>query len=287
MEKINKIFKWIFQNFFLLVIIALIIIYARWFWLMPIAIHNLFPRLLWFVVFGFIAMILKTNKGRTNLGKFLFAIMILFIAVNLLYIYFFMPKIVESAKYNDTTYYIVSDPNHLDPPWTTYYLTRWQGFFEFNSRMVSTRGGLELRCDEKRKVVSVVKVFSSGYERLIILDDEPPVIFNYGNDVEFEGKRYYLSDECNQNPENPYDCKSLSHRIYQCELDNTLCSPLPFQYMGGPVWDISVENAVEANQLYIYFYLGSAYANEAVLIFSYSDNNPRCYVEGCEILISP
>ena len=70
--------------------------------------------------------------------------------------------------------------------------------------------------------------------------------------------------------------------IYQCELDNTGCAPLPFQYTGED--EIAYLEFNEATQEYE-FYVWPDIGDE-ILVYSFGDH-PRCYAEGCEILGQP
>ncbi|MEW5940022.1 MAG: hypothetical protein AB1750_10195, partial [Chloroflexota bacterium] len=140
---------------------------------------------------------------------------------------------------------------------------------------------VKLVYDEKMKLVSVVEKSWDDSESLLYTDSLPPRTF--WEDLEFEGKRYYLAYVCNPNPENKYDCIA-TYTLYQCELDNTSCVPLPFQYteQDHQVEEIVMERDNTTNNVKVSFYWDGI----TTLIFSYGDH-PRCYVEGCEILNTP
>jgi len=288
MDRAKIIIKSIAKRLFLISMAVFVLIYIWWFRLTPwdtknenyTNINYRVGLILLFLYVG-AAIFWWFAKNRAFLGMFFGSITIFFFLLNSLCIAVFMPRVIDTAKYNRTTYYLVSYSTWPDAPWTLHQLTKWQGFFGYDSHDVGVSGSLEIRYDKKMQLVSVVKVFPTNYERLIYLDSLPSRRFDE-IEVEFEGERYYPSYECNRNPKYPYLCETYTYMLYQCELDNTLCKPLPFRYTGDYAFEMYIERGNNTNDINVFFDIGD-YPGIKTLIFIVSDH-PRCYVEGCEIL---
>ena len=190
-------------------------------------------------------------------------------------------KVIDSVKYNNIIYYVVEYPGYFDPPWTNYQLTKWRGLFKYESYWVGERS-VEMRYDKKMKLVYIV---TTMWDTLAFLDSTPPRKFDQYNEVEFNGKKYSLAIKCHPDPLYPYLCKAYTFMVYQCELDHSTCVPFSFQYDDGYVREMNIEYGNAPNDINVYFNIGD-YPGEKTLIFT-QGNEPRCYVEGCEILSQP
>ena len=281
--------EWIKKRSFSVSIVVFLLIYIWWFVLTPwnpqndcCSNFNYRLGLTLLVFYGGSGALWWFTKNRAYLAMFFRLITIFFFILVSLCTAFFMPKVIETAKYNNATYYLVAYPTWPDSPWTIYQLTKWQGFFRYDSHDVGIHGGFKIKYDQKMQLVSVVRVFSTRYERLIYLDSIPPRRFDDAIDVEFEGKRYRVSYECNPNPKYPYLCESYIYTLYHCELDNTSCIPFPFQYTGDYAFEMYIENGSIVDDIDVYFDIGEQ-PGKKTLIYAYGEH-PRCFAEGCEIL---
>lgn len=300
MEKTKNLIEWIAKRLFPISIVIFILIYLWWFRLTPwnpsmsiwdppkvCCINNSHYRFglalfIFYIVSGTFWWLVKK---RGCLETFFRVTMIFFFILNSSFTAVFLPRIIDTAKYRGIVYYLVyysNWPEHT--PWEYYQLTKWQGVFRYDTHGVSGGGGLEIRYDEKMQLVSVVKVFPTNYERLVYSDSVPPRVYDYGYgvDVEFEGKRYYVSYQCNRDPKYSYLCESYTNMLYQCELDNTSCIPLLFKYTGDPAFGLYVENGGAVNSINVFFDIGR-FPGKKTLIYTFGKHS-YCYVEGCEIL---
>jgi hypothetical protein len=188
-------------------------------------------------------------------------------------------KVVDFAKHNGATYYIVEFPVYFEPRTVEYGLTKWYGFFKHDSRGNWWPGIYEISYDEEMNLVSVVKM-----GRLVYSDSTPPRYYDDYNEVEFNGKQYSLAHECHPNPLRYNICETFTYMVYECEIDHTSCVPFTFQY-NGYVYEMNIGNGNEPNEINVYFVVGK-YLSEEVLIFTQGDT-PICHVEGCEIPSQP
>ena len=217
MHGVKVFIEWIKKRLFPISIVIFVFIYTLWFRLTPWnpqndCCFNLNYRL------GLILLIFYIGSGsswwiiknRTYLRMFFRLITIFFFILVSLYIALFMPRVIETAQYNGAVHYLVSYSNWPDSPWTIYQLTTWQSFSRYDAHDVGIHGNLEIRYDEKMQLVNVVRVFPTGYERLVYLDSVPPRRFDEAIDVEYEGKIYRVSYQCDPNPKYPYLCESYT-----------------------------------------------------------------------------
>jgi len=136
-----------------------------------------------------------------------------------------------------------------------------------------------------------VKVFyasADGINRLIYINNMPNL--NFEDSVQLGNQFYYLVYFHNPEP------RSRTYTLYQCNLDNTGCSNLPFEYLlieaenytGFDTIETEVDES--ANEIKVFFKkdfdLSKRKFAEETLVFTY-DGQPHCYVEGCKILDEP
>jgi len=280
MKKIRNGLKWIFRNFFFIVIATYIITSIRAFWLLPNT-EALPSAIIWTLINLLIALAVKAAKSRAYLRVFSLAILVIFLPLNIwlirdmLYI-----KVVDTAKYDGTTYYLVEHLDYSEPySWRDYSITKWHGLSEYKSYGVGERR-VEMMYDEKMKVVYVV---NTEWDKLVFLDSTPPRFFDEDNETEFNGKIYALASKCHPNPLKYNLCETFTYMVYQCELNYTECVSLQFQYYGEYIYEMVIENVNTSNEINIYFGIGEYRNYKKTLIFTQADM-PRCHVEGCEIL---
>jgi len=235
-------------------------------------------------LYGASSAFTRITKSHGCGGVFSHLITIFFLVINGWYTAWALPRIDDAAIHNSTMYLVVHYPTWPDRPYTLHQFTKWDWFFKYHSDEVYVDSRPHLRYDKNLQQMNVVRVFPLGYERLIYSDSEPPRYYDYG-EVDFEGKRYYPSSVCNPDRKDTYLCETYTHTVYQCELDNTLCAPLPFHYIGDYSFWMYVERGNAADEIDFYFDIGD-YPGVKILIFTYGER-PRCYIEGCEILETP
>lgn len=282
MEKVKYGFKWVLQNFFFIAIAIYLMVSTYEFWLLPHA-SALSGAIIWVLLNLIIATAYRVFRSRAYLGKALLAILVFFFSLNAWQIHDMLyTKVVDTAKLNGTTYYLVEHLDYSEPiSWRDYSLTKWSGLFIYKSYGVGERR-VEMRYDEKMKLVYVVNV---EWDSLVFIDSTPPVFFAEENETELNGKKYVLANDCHPNPLNHYLCETFTYMVYQCELDYTLCAPFPFQYDGKYIFEMLIENDISPGNINIYFAIGK-YPGTKTLIFTQGDT-PICHAEGCEILNQP
>jgi hypothetical protein len=296
MEKTDAQPKAVFRILSFISIIILFIIYIGWLWLTP-PLHSLisysrrnyFNGLILALIYSVFIVSVGKIKSSSCFGKIFLVLTIFFGFLNFLYIANYFPSIRDIAKYNGKIYVLTHNRDFLESPnWDQYQVTKWKlGIFPETFILDRKSGKWKFVYDEKTQLVSIATMITADYERLLYMDSEPPVNFDYSSATVFEEKMYYLTYVCDQNC--VYVCAQYcpteeTHKVYQCELDNTSCTPLPFQYTGDVFEISSIERDRATDNIDVYFYLVSS--SEAVLIYS-DGTNPRCHIDGCEILVSP
>jgi hypothetical protein len=285
MEKIKRGFNWALKNFLLISTIIFLALYARWFLLIP-SIQLLVIVTSWVLANLILIIIIRRSKNRTLLKTAALIVWIFLFAITSLESFsvflFSNPKVIDSGIYNRTVYLLVAYHNDA----TTYSpdhhnLTKWYGLFRFETQYVDfTSGHARLFYDKKLGIVNIVAHDEeTGKEWLIFADTDLPRHYTLRG-ISSENYRFYPSVECIEYTSNT--CMTHKHMIYQCELDNTGCTPLPFQFTGKDDYAyIELNEATQEYEFYIWPNIGDEF-----LVYSYGDH-PRCYVEGCEILSQP
>jgi len=193
-----------------------------------------------------------------------------------------MPKVIETAKYNGTLYYLVTYSNWPDHPWWDFYqLTKWHGLFnyEIDAQLDYLTWKGKFFYDKKTNLVNIVAVFDDR-TYLLYTDDNPPRYYEKGS-WQFEDYLYYISSKCSlksyiSKDKDIYTCERYTYTLYECELDNSGCAVLPFQYTGEEDYAF-LDISEETNEI-------DFHVNDT-LAYSYGEH-PRCSVAGCEILKS-
>lgn len=292
MEKVKNIFRWIFQNFFLILFVTIILIYLGWLLLVSfeeysISFENFLVGFTLLLIYGVLVALAKKMRSRSCLRTTLLILATVFFLLSFWQFVSRFPDIDDVVNFNGTIYVLTDNQQFLEsnPAYHQLQLTKWKWDAIPTSALIPpSHYHVRLVYDEKMKLVSVVEKAWDDSESLLYTDSIPPREFAFWVwPTEFEEKKYYLTYVCNPNPENKYDCIA-TYTLYQCELDNTSCVPLPFQYTekDHQVEEIVMERDKATNNINISFYWDGI----TTLIFSYGDN-PRCYVDGCEILESP
>lgn len=288
MEKARNVFNLIFQYFFLFSLIVLILIYVGWFRVAPIGtsfdnlILGLFPLSLFI---GSVALLLLFKKQRF-LKTLILIPSTVFLALNILYVTIAAPKVMDTAIFNGSIYYLIHSHEPFDPVYEGFTLTKWKWGLIPEAIGMPGRYGIErLRYDKTMRVLNVVRVFDD-VEVLVYSEGKEDSRF-YDSGDRYGDHLYYPSvSKCIKEVEDYPPCEIYFYQIFQCGLDNTACIPIPFRYIGeGDYAYMQFNETTNEIDLYVGYWENGRTPPE-LLIYSYGDA-PRCYVDGCEILPSP
>jgi hypothetical protein len=279
MEKIINGIKWVFKNFFFIVIGIFIITFIRASWYQLF--DGVFPILIWVLVNILFATGLRIATLRSWIGWISLLVLILMFFINAFIVFIdIQTKVIASAEYNGTNYFIVE---HMT--WDSWespiQLEKRCGYHMCGSYSLKGAPSMGFFYESKSNLVHVVSRYKDK-ERLIFTDSNPPRY--YKDAADSMNHRFYNSIDCIKRTEVTYGyhCDSYRHIIYECELDNTGCVPLPFQFVS--VEDYSYLEFNEATQEIVLYVIPDI--GDDILVYSYGDH-PRCHVEGCEILSQP
>lgn len=212
-------------------------------------------------------------KGDDHiLSKIMFVATTPLFFLNVLYFVLFYPTTLDIASLGSFKYYAVSELDGDIHSFNVFYRCRkWS--FECD-RLYSTigYGDTKIIVDNQMNEVSLYENSTLQYT------DAPHPRYYQGYDVLLNNYRYVLGWTCDK--VNPIDCDDVVYVPYQCELDFTVCIPLPIQYVD--YYDNYYLTLI-ANEAMGEINLIEDYEDESVLIFTYGSNS-RCYVDNCEIL---
>ena len=183
--------------------------------------------------------------------------------------------------------------NHIQFEKNTYYLISEIGEWGISHQELYKCGGQATHCEQ----LGEVGIHSDDHfipdvsnNDLNVVNGENDLIYTYGeHSRSYEGYSktklgnhlYYVSDECNTWGNSYHDvCETSIYFLYECNLNNTGCSQMPFQYIGNAFY-IEMKPNELTNEINIYFDIGT-YPGTTTLIYTYGPH-PRCYVNGCTI----
>ena len=283
MNKVVNFIKWASSNFFYLTIAVLIFLYIWWFRLNPLIsgpgeqtsgpfIFGLTLLLIYIFIIG----VLKFWAHRSFSRALPLVLAILFLAVNSVFVFIYLPRLEASAHYGKATYYITSNLPFLDCC-SYHQFTEWQPIFHYESYFFGYHlPRVKFIYDTKLNEASLIDI-SEDYEKLYETFAKSPRY--YDGYAQLENHLYYISTSCNLNKENL--CETYTYVLYQCELDNTLCTGLPMKYTGE---DGSVDLQINESTKEINFYFWpNPYIDPRILIYTYGQD-PRCFANGCSII---
>jgi hypothetical protein len=260
-------------------------IYMRWFQLSPSILgENDYDNASYtagiILVSAYIILVILVwfAKNHPILRAFLFVPTILVFCINLIFAWIYFPSLSYNTRCNEASYYISQYRPLSDPQWSYWRLTEWKRFFNYESYFVGNSGVSEIVCDEKNKQTNII----NGPGVLIESHGEnPTVFFDEYAWAQLNKYQYFLSYKCNNWDGNSYSCPTEIYRLYKCNLDYKSCQPLSIQYASDDVNTLVLEADETVKEILLY----DDYDDnpDRKLIFTYSEN-PRCYVEGCEIL---
>lgn len=190
-----------------------------------------------------------------------------------------LPIVLDKVEISNTTYYLTGELEILDSH-TYHRLFKCNNYTYKCEQTPFWMGGgaiyqpLHLMVDEITEPKEIHVTWTSWDRQHTILD------YTYGEQpryyeppAELNDHLYYLAYYRNPEP------KSITFLLYECRLDNTFCKRLPIQYEGfGNYRDTTANEETEEINVFI-----DNEAGQDTLIFTWGEN-PRCYVQGCEIL---
>ncbi|MGB8980872.1 MAG: hypothetical protein WCC12_03270 [Anaerolineales bacterium] len=275
--------KWIFRYFFVIAAVVFILIYLRWFQLTPFVVPNYggingeyIAGLILLVILVFFATISRLVINRKFWHIFLSVTTAIPFALNLVFVYMYMPRVEDSARYNGITYYVTRNYLAFEDR-SNSQLTKWTGFLNYE-RIYLGRPQFRKKIiydETTNKVIIIVPD-----DLLVYIDGEPPE--RYDIYIEIDDHLYYPAYRWIPDPAYPYLSKGYRWWVYQCKLDNSSCKPLPFEYEGDYAFETSIEKNDATNEISVYFDIGE-HPGVRTLIFTWGEH-PRCHAKGCEIL---
>lgn len=285
---INRIIRWVIDNFFILVLAVYSLLYARWFVVSPIDDSSVdlgtFAFGLGLLIFLAILLTLRHIFVRHNTLRLIFSTTsILSLALTGLYLLSFMPQLEQVASFNGNIYFLTYHQEFLGNGESRPLLAKWDSKLHHSvSGLGDTCCTLRLTYDPLLHVVSVVQILGST-QTLAYADSDPPRF--YERDTQFGNYRYYPAWDCYASAAALNSvCDVFIYTVYRCTLENTNCIQLPFHYSGDYAFDIAMSQDEQTHEINIYFWIGE-YPGVETLIFTYSESS-HCHVAECQLLTS-
>jgi hypothetical protein len=252
----------------------------------------------WYVLFAsyiFTApMLIYINRSQAlrfrslGIGLFIFTTLLCCLSTNFV---INLPTILDKEVLNDNTYYLTGELEAFD-------IHAYHRLFKCDNRHFHceatpfwedagvTFKPLHLMIDKTHNnEVNVTYAGADGITRLIYTNNTPNL--NYDDPVQLGNQFYYLVYFHNPEP------RSSTYMLYQCNLDNTGCFRLPFEYLVIKVENYTGYDSIEAeanestNEIKVIFKkdfdISTMKFAEETLIFTYNGQS-HCYVEDCKIL---
>ncbi len=288
MNRVTKSLKWVFNHFFHITIAILVVIYLWWFRLDPYwfplsppggASEEILGIIL-FIFYVIFSALVKLAKKHATVRALLLGPTILFLLLNAIYIFSYLPSIKTTATYNGVTYYITEN-NEFMGTWHPWYFQfiKWKNIFDFGVYNLGYDGWDSqyiITYDNKNNAANIV---DQSTNKLVYAWSQP--FRSCDASAEFGNKIYYLAEDCIAwNTNYADECNIAELTFYQCNLDNTSCELLPFHYAGKYMFDASLVPEKTTNEINLYLDIQGN--GTPTLIYTYGEH-PRCYVEGCSI----
>ena len=228
-----------------------------------------------FTIFALICTKSINKSGIRIFGIILFALT-LPISCLLVSIFPTLPTVLDKAQISNTTYYLTGLINADGHSFRDLYKCKNDHFacektpFFSGGGTSSTHWHLMIDKTTDPNEINVIRVTFDGTEFLKYTYGAQPRYYDYP--AQLNDHLYYLAY-----PEDFTYYKPTIITLYECKLDNTSCKKLPIQYTGlGRLRETKTDETTGEISVFI----GNKYKT---LIFTWGEN-PRCYVEGCEIL---
>ncbi len=282
----NRFIRWVFDNFFILLLTVYSLFYARWFLISPIDNYmrdlGTFALGVRLLIFTVVVLTLWRVLVRHNTLRRVFSrITIVSSALTGVYLFSFMPQLEQVASYNGSTYFLTYHREFLDNGEYRPLLAKWDSEFHHSiSGVGEACCTLRLTYDPLMQLVSVVQIGLEDTPILTYTDANPPRTYVFGTYAQFGQYWYYPSWNCASSQN--HNCQTYTYTVYRCTLENTGCVQLPFQYSGEYAFDIAMSQDEHTNEINVYFWIGD-YPGVHTLIYTYGDNS-RCHVAGCQLL---
>lgn len=281
MGQSSKIHAWVLKNFLSIIFSITILIYLRWFWLTPLVFKYYNDPNAGFLVgiVLFITLLIFTAVYRRTKNRFLKYVTLTLIAllsfINIWHIVAFFPKIENHLKCDGRIYYITWMHPWGDYQWTFDQLTVWDGLRYESQFFGYSQGPFEIICDEERGAANIIRTIN---DVLIYSHGLKKVSYDDWAGAQLGQNRYFLAWQCDEWGINTCDLETYT--LHECTLEYKSCDSLFISYTTS-VYSLVLNADEIANEIRLY----DDYDDnpERTLIFTYG-KNPRCYVEGCEIL---
>ncbi len=282
MGSARKIYAWIHKNLLLLIIAFTVLIYLRWFWLTPLVFKYYNDPNAGFLVgiVLFIALLIFIAIYRCvkdlSLKFATLTLIALLSLINIWHIVAFFPKIENRVICDGRTYYITWMHPLGDYQWTFDQLTVWDGL-QYESQFFGyLQDPFEIICDDERGAANIIRTingvltYSHGMKKVSYYD---------WAGTQLGQNRYFLAWQCDEWGINTCDLETYT--LHECTLEYKSCDPLLISYTDTSADILVLEADKISNEIRLYD--DYDYNLERILIFTYGEN-PRCYVEGCQIL---
>ncbi len=283
---VNRFIRWITENFFILLLAVYGLLFAGWFLVSPIddsmADLGTFALGLKLLIFSAVVLTLWRVFLQRKILRIIFSIITcLSLALTGLYLLFFVPELEQIASFNGNLYFLTYHTEFLGNGNRFPLLAKWDNKLHHS---VSGLGDpcctLRLTYDPRLHLVSVVQILGKA-QTLAYADSDPPRF--YEQDTQLGDYRYYPAWDCYASSAALSSiCDVFTYTVYRCDLDNTGCTQLPFQYSGDYAFDIEMSQDEQTKEINIYFWIGD-YPGVKMLIFTYGDDS-RCHVAECHLL---
>ena len=290
LDKIFGAIHWAIPKIFLITLVVLVVFYLRWFQLTPFAFldNPEFGYIVGFILLLIYGLFVKAWLASKNIfwKSLFFVVSILLLGINSLYLEIHIPRLSTTAKCNGTRYYISDYAPLGDEQYLFAQISGWKGiFYESTFGIYMSVGSYKIVCDEEKKETHFVEKFS---RLLVYTDSENPRAYVQYVRARLRDHLYFLSEEisgleagCDEGMQG---CLVLTYTLYECQLDYTACNPLPIRYTtNNSANTFELETDPKANEIILLEQYLDSY--DETLIFVYG-KNPRCYVDGCEVLVS-
>lgn len=192
----------------------------------------------------------------------------------------YIPTVIDTTTIDGKTYYLTGELEFLDSH-TNHGLYKCDDASHQCEKTPFWAGGgasfqlLNLMVDKTTNPNEINVTWTSPWDGFTTILE-----YTYGTQpryydvpAQLNDHLYYLAYYRNPEP------NSTTFLLYKCELDNTSCKQLPFQYKGSGVFtDTIADEATGEINIFI-----DDQTNQDTLIFTWGEH-PRCYVEECQIL---
>jgi hypothetical protein len=236
-------------------------------------------------IFTIFALIYARPTGKSGIrivGIILFALTFPFNCL-LVYVTPTLQTVLDKAQISNTTYYLTGEIN-LDGHFFRHLYKCTNNYFACEKTPFYSGGGTSVQ----RWSLMIDKTIDPNEINVIVtyFDGTALLEYTYGTQsrnydypAQLNNRWYYLAYS-----ENPTYATTI-FTFYECKLDNTSCKKLPILYQGTGRFRDTIADEVTGE---ISVFIGNEFdkttlKSSKMLIFTWGEN-PRCYVEGCEIL---